>query len=255
MEPAYYKPMSYRDTEARVLRRHIFGDFGLIAVLFTASHGKVSVYHKTLRKYEKFGGVLDIASHNEICFSNTVWGSRPLIRATTIDKFYPMHKDATKIYHTLQVVELLREYLPENEAYPTLFKICLDILDRIRSKDTPTYYRDVLLFYSLFLKETGYLLCTEHCVSCRQSAMSLTHFSFSDGGALCTACASHTDNAISLSAHTFGSLHILLQFDSTAIATFSPTPSHALTLFSFFKAYLTYIIGKPLKTEHMQAWL
>lgn len=227
-------------TEAFVLTKIDFGDSSNIVSLFTKDYGRLSAIVKG-GKSGKAGKskTIDPPNYLNISLYNKSSRDIQIISNADIIAHYPKIKeDLEKLKYSYAVIELVRKLIPEHETNLRLFRGIVRIFQLLESSaesEEITFGR----FFLFFLKETGYDIQLEKCVSCGRASMNEDSLSYNfELGILCNRCNQDQFSNFTADAELFRYL-ICLKNNLNLQNTGKKVPGIAI---NFMERYLKYHI-------------
>lgn len=132
--------MAQRDivrTEAIVLRTLDYGETSQIVTLFTRAKGKMAVLAKGARRTTStFGSSLQPMAYTQIVFYyKPTRDLQILSESSHVEPFHAIRRSLEKISIGLQIVELVRALLEEEDAHPSVFNLIVHVLRRLNATD------------------------------------------------------------------------------------------------------------------------
>ncbi len=186
-------PGLYRD-EAVVLRTMKLGEADRIITLFTREHGKLRAVAKGIRKTKsRFGGRLEPFTRAHLI----LYRGRDLDTVTgveIIDSNKSVRDDYGRLIAAASLVELVEKITPDRERAFSTYALLVGGLQALSEDRGATV---VPAFLVKLLSICGYHPQLSVCAGCGETR-SLSGFSPSLGGALCSACGSEDDTALRL---------------------------------------------------------
>ncbi len=126
-------------TEAITLRTTRFGESDKIVTFFTPDHGKISAIAKSaLKPTSKFGGRLEVFSHNNIHLAKGR-NLDILSQAETINTFYSLRENEGKLSAGYYMARILYYFLEERAGNEELFILTINCLKSLEAGDDPRH--------------------------------------------------------------------------------------------------------------------
>ena len=154
-------------TEAIVLSKVNYGDTSSISSLYTKDHGKLSAIIKGGRNPKsKMGLLIDPVNYLQVVlYKKDTREVQFISSADLVEHFTKIKSDLEKLKYSQAIIELVKKLTIEHEVNEKLFRGVVRILELIESSNEPN---EVLFgrFFLFFLKETGFELQLEKCMSC-----------------------------------------------------------------------------------------
>ncbi len=218
--------MPLSSTEAVVIRTIDYRESDRIVTFFTRDFGKMSGIARGARKsMKRFSGSLDLFCHVMLQFFEK--RSQNLVRVESCDllaHFHHIRQEVRTMAHMSYLVELILLMAPERERQVELFDLLLKAMGRFNTG--PYSAQEALFFEMRFLALLGYAPHLSDCLSCGASIESGRSFGFHPerGGLLCSRCATHKDEIVSVSLGTLKLLkaHRRLGGEKARRLVFSP---------------------------------
>lgn len=181
--------MAIVKTEAVVLRTFDFRETSLIANFFSKDHGRINGILKGIRKDpRKFSSTLEPFSLNEIVFYQSRGSGLHLVSQCDLtDNFNPLRNNLESLMCAYYLVDLLRQFMPEEEKNSAVYELAVSALRRMESHNEPQKISRVFLIK--FLKLIGFRPRLEACVICNKDVFGEAYFNAKRGGLLCPKCA------------------------------------------------------------------
>lgn len=196
-------------TLAIVLRQRRLGDADKILTLYTANFGKVDAVAKGVRKTRS-----RTAGHVEPLTQATFQLAKGktlevVTQVETIESFQVLRDDLERMSRALYVCELLDKFTETHEANFELYRLLLDTLRRLSTRDDIDM---AVRFYEMALLDaTGYRPELEECVTCRtRLAAVMNYWTAAGGGVVCAACRTEETAVRPISANAVKLLRLLL---------------------------------------------
>src|SRR6059036_3202709 len=240
-------------TQAVVLRSFRLGEADRVLHLYTLESGRIGAVAKGIRKTKsRFGARLEPLSHVELMLHQ---GSGELQTVTGVELVRSHHEAREQQYRLgvgLVGAEAMLRLFTEQEANPRAFEALTRFLDLLDEAPSQTSGRAVLdplglSFQLKLLWLSGYLPHLSSCAECGAEEASLVGYSPRAGGAVCSACAGHTE-AIGLSLEGIRGIEALLGAPlADAVAT-APTERATRDALRVITASYEYHGGFRLRT-------
>lgn len=241
--------MSSFATPAIMLRRVDFGDFDLIVTFLTLTRGKISAIAKSAKKSTKrFAGTLELFSVLElVCHQSRQKKGLPLLQEVTLKQpFAQIRCDIKKTAYASYWVEIINEWMEENESHEKLYRLLVYVLSRL-NKDGVSEALLSILFQMRFLKLAGLSPDLSGCSCCLldlESTAGTLKFDLSKGGMVCHKCAPETAKSIRLSRGTVKQLRWLDNDDLDKASRVRFSPAAINESLSFLEAFVPFHLGK-----------
>lgn len=192
-------------TEAFVLGRINFRDSSNIVSLFTKGFGKLSAIVKGARNPKnKIGLAIDPPNHLQIImYKKDNRDLQLLTGADIISHYSHIKSDLEKLKYVYAILELVNKLIPENESNLKLFTGLERIFHLYEAEDEPPI---VLFgrFFMFFLKEIGYEVQLDKCISCGKSNLNEQNLAYNfELGILCESCKSNYLESFSINSELF----------------------------------------------------
>jgi len=192
-------------TEAVILSKMNYGDTSNILSVYTKDYGKLSVIIKGARSPKsKSGFIADPLNLVQIVIYKK--DSRDLQVLSSIDmiSYFPkMKEDIDRLKYSFAIIELVKKLTPENETNLRFFNGLSRILSLI---DSSNENPKILFgrFFLFFLKEIGYELQLEKCVSCGRTDLTGENLGYNfELGIVCGKCSDKNRMDFKLSQELF----------------------------------------------------
>ena len=234
-------------TPAIVLRQRRLGDADKILTLFTARFGKLEAVAKGVRKTRS-----KLAGHVEPLTQATFQLARGrsldvVTQVETIESFQPLRDDLDRLSRALYACELLDKFTEPREDHFDLYRLLLDTLRRLQTRDdldTP------LRFYEMALLDVlGYRPELEECVTCRSRLQPVTNYwSAAAGGVVCPTCRGEEAAVRPLGANAVKLLRLLLHGRFSDVARVSVDASLAAELERAMLEYVRWVLERDVRS-------
>jgi DNA repair protein RecO (recombination protein O) len=180
-------PQRVYKTPAIVLRHRKLGETDHVLTLYTASLGKLDAVAKGARKAKsRLSGHVEPLVHVSVMLAkgrtlDVVTG------AETIEPFGVLRGDLDRLSRGVYACELLDRFTEPRSENFTLYRMLLDTLRRIETRDD--YDTPVRFFEMGLLRELGYQPELDVCVACRRRLdPDLNYWTPGGGGVVCPEC-------------------------------------------------------------------
>jgi DNA repair protein RecO (recombination protein O) len=205
-------------TEALILRSVDYGESDRILHLLVPDRGRLTVIAKGARRsVKRFPGTLDLFNHLRIQFEQRRSTSMArLEHASLIESFLPLRRETRRFALACYLLELLDRMAPEGGArndMRRLFAFALAGLRGISTQIPDARFRTFLELRSL--DALGLRPELARCVRCGNGLGEALQIDFhvSDGGTVCSSCASRLEGLVRVHAGTLRALEGALRFD------------------------------------------
>lgn len=142
--------MPLYNIEAINIRSRNTGEADKIITLFAKGHGKIQAIAKGARRpTSKFGGRLEIFSHNQLLLA-TAKSLDIISQCETMDSFYRLREDKEKLNAGFYIVKLVDIITEERQRNDELFGL---LLDALRSLDSSADVHMVPRIFEVMLCE------------------------------------------------------------------------------------------------------
>ena len=239
-------PRVYK-TPAVVLRHRKIGDTDMVLTLYSANLGKTEAVAKGVRKARS-----RMAGHVEPLMHATFMLAKGktldvVTQVETIEAFAGLRDDLERLSRAVYACELLDRFTePHAENFP-LYKLLIDTLRRIETRDdpdTPVRYYEMAL-----LSEAGYRPELEQCVACRERLRAVTNYwSASAGGVVCGNCRVDESAVRSISANAVKLLRLLLHGRFNDVAAVKIDADLAVELERSLSEYLRWVLERDIRS-------
>ncbi len=241
------QPPRVYSTPAIVLRQRRLGDADKILTLFTARSGKVEAVAKGVRKTRsKLAGHVEPLTQAN--FQLAKGRSMDVVtQVETIESFQPLRDDLERLSRALYACELLDKFTEPHEDHFELYRLLLDTLRRLQTRDdvdTP------VRFYEMGLLDVlGYRPELEECVACRTRLEPQTNYwSAAAGGVVCAACRTEESAVRPVSANAVKLLRLLLHGRFSDVARVSVDPALAAELERAMLEYVRWVLERDVRS-------
>jgi DNA repair protein RecO (recombination protein O) len=176
-------------TEALVLRKLNFGDSSNIGSFYSKDLGKISAIIKGARSPKsKMGKIADVLNRVEIVIYKKESREVQLITQIDLVSHYPLIKnDLDKLKYASAILELINEFVLENETNDKLYRGTTKILDMINANGQPLFLFSK--YFIFFINQIGFEIEFEKCQSCKKQLNGKTKVGFNyESGFYCPEC-------------------------------------------------------------------
>ena len=195
-------------TPAIVLRQRRLGDADKILTLYTATFGKVDAVVKGVRrtKSRMAGHVEPLTQANiQLAKGKTM---DIVTQVEAVESFQVLRDDLERMSRALYACELLDKFTETHEPNFELYRLLLDTLRRLATRDDIDI---AVRFYEMALLDAmGYRPELEECVTCRVRLTAITNYwTAAGGGVVCAACRTEETAVRPISANAVKLLRLL----------------------------------------------
>ncbi|MCL5774295.1 MAG: DNA repair protein RecO [Firmicutes bacterium] len=185
--------MTLYKTEAIILRKRPLGEADQIITFISPEHGKFDAVAKGIRKVKStFSGKLELFCRVRLLAAEGK-NLDTISQAELLNPRKGINKDIAHFAYASLVLELVDLFTEEGEKNRTLFNL-LDLT--LESLERKKNLKLVLIIFQIkLLRILGYMPEIKKCIIC-SSAISLSFFSPSGGGAVCGLCRGNVKDAI-----------------------------------------------------------
>lgn len=192
-------------TRAVVLKKENRGENDKLIFFFTEEYGRLNIFGKSIRKIES--KLKSLTEEYVLCEIQFVVGKRKtLTNVRVIESFPNIKKDLLKLDCCKKIVDVIDLFLREEFRDDTIWKMILDYFKAINNLEDTSKIN--MIFYHFlwnFLSELGYMPCLFECVVCGKETND-NHFSFKEGGVICSSCSPKVKNVREFKTEVFNSL-------------------------------------------------
>jgi DNA repair protein RecO (recombination protein O) len=239
-------PRVYK-TPAIVLRHRNLGDADKIITLYTANLGKLDAVVKGARKTKsRLAGHAEPLAHATFMLAK----GRSLDVVTqveTTEPFASLRDDLERMSRAIYVCELLDKFTEPHAENFGLYRLLLDTLRRIGSRDdvdTPVRYYEMTL-----LREMGYTPELDACVACRSKLSPETNYwSAGAGGVVCPNCRRDESAVRPISANAIKLLRLLLHGRFADVARVNVAPDLGVELERALGEYVRWVLERDVRS-------
>lgn len=181
--------MSLYNTEAIVLRRHLFRETSLIVSCLTQSHGRIKGLIKGIRsRANRYRTAMECITANRIVFYDAHHSQLHLIgQCELIQPWQKIQEDYESAKAAAYCVDLADTVLPLEEPQPGIFTLLRDVLQSLdQFEHDPVDVR--LYFTARLLGDIGFTPQVTDCTGCGSPANEIAFWSARQGGLLCGNC-------------------------------------------------------------------
>jgi len=235
-------------TDTLVLRARNYRDADQLLSLYTLKKGRLTAIVKGVRKPKsKLRGGVQVFSHTHLC----LYLGRSLATVTqteTINTFPALRTDLLRMSYAAYLAEFVESITPEGEADPGLFSLLLTGFHLLSWEDPWLIAR---LLEVRLLMESGYQPFLINCVQCGKEIKIGSLFVPSLGGVICTDCEKikPAQDVYKISGETYVVLRQLMQMDLEMVSRLRISLPAKKELEEVLDTYITYLLGKRLKTK------
>lgn len=236
-------------TEATLLRSVDYQDSDRIFTILTRDIGKISVMAKGVRKSQKrYGGALIPFAHIEIIVApgkGRMWHAK---EAILLQPNTGLSTHLLKLSAASYLLEIVREFLPEETPDIPLFDLVLQGLDRLGHAVPNSVPRLIIAAALKILGLSGIAIGLSRCNSCGRPVPKERPILFHPGrgGVICTPCGG---GPIRLEAATIAALQQLVTIELDAIDTLSISTNTIIQCEEAVSDFIEHHLGRPLKTR------
>jgi len=204
--------MSFKRTEAFVIRSFDINEADKIIVFYSRAYGKLKGIARGSRKLKnRFGSSLELFTRVQvILFEKETYTFPNISQADILESFSGLREDLHKLASAAYVVELVDKGLGENEESSRLYDLIARTFRAIASSPEEETGKLLAAFEIKFLTLLGYQPVLDRCAHCQKALEpSRILFSLSRGGGLCGECIGRGDPVFPTSLRA---LQVLKQF-------------------------------------------
>jgi DNA repair protein RecO (recombination protein O) len=239
-------PRVYK-TPAIVLRHRNLGDADKIITLYTANLGKVDAVVKGARKTKsRLAGNCEPLMHATFMLAR----GKSLDIVTQVEateSFAALRDDLERVSRAIYACELIDRFTEPHAENFGLYRLLLDTLRRIASRDdmdTPVRYHEMTL-----LHEAGYTPELDVCVACRAKLNAETNYwSAGAGGVVCPDCRRDESAVRPISANAIKLLRLLLHGRFADVARVNVAPELGVELERALGEYTRWVLERDVRS-------
>jgi DNA repair protein RecO (recombination protein O) len=239
-------PRTY-STPAIVLRQRRLGDADKILTLYSANLGKIEAVVKGVRKTRS-----RMAGHVEPLTQASFQLARGksldiVTQVETIESFQALRDDLDRLSRALYACELLDKFTEQREEHFGLYRLLLDTLRRLSTRDDLDL---PVRFYEMSLLDAmGYRPELEECVTCRSRIAATTNYwSAAAGGVVCPNCRSDETAVRPISANAVKVLRLLLHGTFSDVARVTIDPALGAELERALLEYARWVLERDVRS-------
>jgi len=238
-------------TQAIVLSTTDYGEFDRIVALCTRDSGRITGIAKgAKRSIKRFGGALETGSSIEVSLFEKKGASLTrLEHCDLLDTWKSIRGNLEKFLVMCQILEMVRELLPEREKNSEVFLLLLHMITLLEKIPSPEPAPFLLTFEVKLLRLIGFRPNLEHCVVCKKvinaTEESSLGFNPVKGGVVCSAC---RRDEKTISCDALDSMKTALKMKVNDIPSFVSQPNAVGEARSLLREFLEMRIGKRLKS-------
>lgn len=238
--------MTIQKSEAIVLKSVKFRETSLITTFFTSDFGKIKALSKGVRKersavlpnYELFCHV------SLVFYEKTKSDIHFLSECALIDFFGKIRRDFEKVCWASYLAELADVALPPHEGNQALFRILLEVLNRME-KGSPLPL--VVAFEMKLLWESGFFPRLGECLRCKRRDVE-GYLSLAEGGIVCKRCRNILTDHLFLSKSLLGAIRFFCQHDLEECCELRPGEQVLQEIHALADRWVRYRLEKDLST-------
>jgi DNA repair protein RecO (recombination protein O) len=262
--------MSYKKTEAIVIKSNNLREADKIITFFSKGYGKIQGVARGIRKIRsKYSGKLDLFNRVNVIFFQKLENpqeSHPLLRITQVDvvEVFPQLKnDFNRIIGASYIAEFLNRAFEDHDAsHPSVYVLVCHALKALATFEN---MRPVIPAFEIkLLVDLGYAPILDHCTSCQKpktdflkqesqaekpASNTLLGFHSAKGGVLCSRCKRLKKGSIDISAAAIDMLQHLLTTDIMQLESIILSPQLHQEIKSLLTGHIQYHLGIVLKTD------
>jgi DNA repair protein RecO (recombination protein O) len=234
-------------TPAIVLRQRRLGDADKILTLYTAGYGKIDAVAKGVRKTRS-----RMAGHVEPLAQATFQLAKGktldiVTQVETIESFQALRDDLERMSRGLYACELLDKFTEQHESNFELYRLLLDTLRRIATRDE---IEVAVRFYEMaMLDAAGYRPELEECVICRTPLAPVTNYwTAAGGGVVCASCRTEETAVRPISANAVKLLRLLLHGRFSDVARVTIGPELGAELERALLEYVRWVLERDVRS-------
>ena len=228
-----------------------YSETSQVVHFLTRNTGIINLMAKgTKRPKSKSGGMIDFLAEGEVVFSyKNPEAMGLLMEFTETVSRTPLRRDPRRLNVSLFMIELVEKMLPEGDTHPPIFDLLHNALERLGQSDSPI--EAVLGFFQWrFLRHVGLLGELGSCVGCGIDIMEIPknaeiYFSAQQGGILCPACHSATNEKFRVTPLCLSAISALLTVTLGQKANLPE--SQGVEINRLLGYHITHQLGKPLR--------
>lgn len=234
-------------TPAIVLRQRKLGDADKILTLYSAAHGKLEVVAKGVRKTKS-----RFAGHVEPLTQATFLLARGksldvLTQVETIESFQELRDDLDRLSRALYCAELLDRFTEPHAENFGLYRLLLDTLRRICTRDD--FDTPVRFYETALLDAMGYRPELDECVTCRTRLKPETNYwSAGAGGVVCPNCRRDEAAVRPISVNAVKLLRLMLHGRFVDLAPIAVAPALAIELERALGEYVRWVLERDVRS-------
>jgi DNA repair protein RecO (recombination protein O) len=245
--------MSTVSSPAILLRRTDYGDYDLIIVFLTRSHGKLTVMAKSAkRSVKRFGGLLGLFSLVEIVWAEPRRTGLPLLQEATLDRALSrLGPDITRTALASYWGEIVNQWCEEGRAQMHLYHLLREALLALDEGNIPPHVLS-MAFQVKFLSLAGLFPALSGCHRCRRGMADIEGerlaFDVRTGWLTCSHCSSRPGTTLSVSKGTVRQLQWMDRVPMSQVARIRCLPQVLKEGQTLLETFLPYHLGKKPKS-------
>jgi DNA repair protein RecO (recombination protein O) len=242
------RPPRVYKSPAIVLRQRKLGETDKIITLYTAEYGKVEAVAKGVRRVKsRLAGNVEPLTHGAFLLAR----GRNLDIITqiqSIESFQPLHDDLGRLSHALYAAELLDRATEEREENFALYRLLLDTLRRLTTRDD---LERTLRYYEMaVLGQLGYKPEVQRCVVCgaEPERGEVVRWAANLGGGVCSNCKPQNTVLSALSPATLTALRVLQREDFQELVDLELDHDTAVALEHILRDAIHYALDQDVRS-------
>ncbi|SMC94053.1 DNA repair protein RecO [Sporomusa malonica] len=230
-------------TEAILLAARDWSDADRVVTLFSREYGIVTAMAYGARKPKsKLGGSLQPFSHLSLAMA-TGKGMDAIKQCEVQTSFRKIKEDLTRLAYANFIAELTTGLWPERQSEPEVFDSLLSVLNLIAIRN-PRIAALTGAWHLMVL--AGFQPEYERCARCGRELKLPAHFSFLDGGGICSECS--LPSAVEFEQSDKDFLDKLFAIDLNAPGQFVVSAKTLASAERLLYGFVRYQLERPLKS-------
>ena len=164
--------------------------------------------------------------------------------------FYNLRIDLDKLQYASHITKIVNDVTDENQNTYKILQLFLNTLYVLSETD-----KNMDLVISIFRLKLmcflGFTPIIDKCVSCKESATFLNHFSLKDNGLKCESCGRQDKGAIEISESTLQAIKYIILAPPKKLFSFNLSENNIKELQIISNLYLNEKLDKEYKFEKM----
>jgi DNA repair protein RecO (recombination protein O) len=239
--------MAQEKVSAMVIKTYDAGESNLRVKLFCMEKGIITVFAKGAKNTKsRLLSPCQLFTYGKyILFKGNDFYS--LSQGESIESFYEIRNDITKLAYASYLLELIEKTLPEEMEADDILRLLYMALEamakgKIKSRTVAT------VFAIKYVQLSGFLDMDGFCTSCGELEENMNNFSCQSGGFICRKCSGIKKDSICLSSGAVKAIEYVINNFGRKMFSFKISDSADKELFNLFELYVKIHMCDDLKT-------